>query len=149
MTPRQLLDIHVTALTASWSPRQHRDATRLGRAARIEPVQQLNSVKLSGVAVRRWTGARFLEDEAAKILPQGYKIDYTGESRQLRSEANKFLPAFCSRSCSSSGAGRQSTASDPFVILAVGPLAMFGALLMSSSDAEPNMHFSPTGGSPR
>ena len=35
-----------------------------------------------------------LEDEAAKILPEGYKIDYTGESRQLRTEGNKFVPAF-------------------------------------------------------
>jgi multidrug efflux pump len=26
----------------------------------------------------------FLEDEAARILPKGYVIDYTGESRQLR-----------------------------------------------------------------
>ena len=27
-----------------------------------------------------------LEDAAADILPQGYNIDYTGESRQLRNE---------------------------------------------------------------
>ena len=33
-------------------------------------------------------------NEAAKILPKGYKLDYTGESRQLRVEGNKFLPAF-------------------------------------------------------
>jgi len=35
-----------------------------------------------------------MEDEAAKILPKGYVIDYTGESRQLRTEGQKFLPAF-------------------------------------------------------
>ena len=35
-----------------------------------------------------------MEDEAARILPKGYVIDYTGESRQLRTEGNKFLPAF-------------------------------------------------------
>ena len=39
-------------------------------------------------------GLRFLEDEAGKILPKGYVLDYTGESRQLRTEGNKFLPAF-------------------------------------------------------
>jgi multidrug efflux pump len=33
-----------------------------------------------------------LEDEAAKILPKGYLVDYTGESRQLRAEGNTFLP---------------------------------------------------------
>ncbi len=37
---------------------------------------------------------KFLEGEAAKILPKGYTIDYTGESRQLRVEGDKFLPAF-------------------------------------------------------
>ena len=34
-----------------------------------------------------------LEDAAAEILPPGYRIDYTGESRQLRQEGGKFLPA--------------------------------------------------------
>src|SRR5450432_3151730 len=57
--------------------------------------QQLNSVMLSGVAIRPLDEAlKFLENESAKILPEGYKLDYTGESRQLRTEGNKFLPAF-------------------------------------------------------
>ena len=57
--------------------------------------QQLNAVKISGVAMRPLDEAlRYLEGEAAKILPKGYVIDYTGESRQLRTEGNKFLPAF-------------------------------------------------------
>ena len=35
-----------------------------------------------------------LEDAARRILPQGYRhFDYTGESRQLRQEGGKFLPA--------------------------------------------------------
>ena len=32
-----------------------------------------------------------LEQEAARILPKGYTIDYTGESRQLRKEGDSFL----------------------------------------------------------
>ena len=52
-------------------------------------------MKISGVAMRPLDQAlAFLEGEAAKILPEGYKIDYTGESRQLRIEGNRFLPAF-------------------------------------------------------
>jgi len=52
-------------------------------------------VKISGVAIRPLDQAlAFLEDEAAKILPKGYTIDYTGESRQLRTEGDRFLPAF-------------------------------------------------------
>ena len=97
--------------------------------------QQLNSVKLSGVAMVPLDEAlTYLETEAAKIMPEGYKIDYTGESRQLRTEGNTFLPAF--------GlaliliflvlAAQFNSFRDPFVILAGSvPLAMFGALLMT------------------
>jgi multidrug efflux pump len=97
--------------------------------------QQLNAVTLSGVPVRPLDEAlRFLEDEAAKILPKGYVIDYTGESRQLRSEGNTFFQAF--------GlavvliflvlAAQFNSFRDPFVILAGSvPLAMFGALVFT------------------
>src|SRR5262249_8995424 len=57
--------------------------------------QQLNGVKLSGVAVRPLDQAlQYLEAEARKLLPNDYTIGYTGESRQLRVEGNKFLPSF-------------------------------------------------------
>ena len=45
--------------------------------------QQLNSVKLQGVIGPGTTvdeGLKIFENEAAKILPRGYIIDYTGES---------------------------------------------------------------------
>jgi len=52
-------------------------------------------VTISGVPTRSLdTALKFLEDEARKILPKGYVLDYTGESRQLRTEGDKFLPAF-------------------------------------------------------
>jgi multidrug efflux pump len=88
---------------------------------------------------------RFLEDEAAKILPKGYVLDYTGESRQLRTEGNKFLPAF--------GlavvliflvlAAQFNSFRDPFVILAGSvPLAMFGALIFTFLKMpDPNIPF--------
>ena len=58
--------------------------------------QQLNAVKISGVAVRPLDEALgFLEGEAAQDpAAAATSIDYTGESRQLRTEGNKFLPAF-------------------------------------------------------
>ena len=36
----------------------------------------------------------FLEDQARAILPQGFTIDYAGESRQLKTEGSKFLGTF-------------------------------------------------------
>jgi multidrug efflux pump len=97
--------------------------------------QQLNAVKISGVAIRPLDEAlRFLEDEALKILPKGYVLDYTGESRQLRSEGNKFLPAFALAVALIFLvlAAQFNSFRDPFVILAGSvPLALFGALLFT------------------
>ena len=114
--------------------------------------QQLNAVKISGVAPRSLDGGlRVLEDAAAKILPPGYRIDYTGESRQLRQEGGKFLPAM--------GlalvliflvlAAQFNSFRDPFVILAGSvPLAMFGALIFTflKFAGPPGMHFALTEG---
>ena len=108
--------------------------------------QQLNAVKLSGVSVRPLDVAlTFLETEAAKILPDGYTVDYTGESRQLRTEGNRFLPAF--------GlaviliflvlAAQFNSFRDPFVILFGSvPLAMFGAMIFTFLKMpDPNVPF--------
>jgi multidrug efflux pump len=61
----------------------------------LNRLKQLNAVTISGVSSLRLDQAlKLLEGEAAKILPAGYSVDYTGESRQLRVEGDKFLPAF-------------------------------------------------------
>jgi multidrug efflux pump len=97
--------------------------------------QQFNAVKISGVAVRPLDQAlKFLEDEAAKTLPKGYKLDYTGESRQLRVEGSKFLPAFTLALVLIFLvlAAQFNSFRDPFIIiLGSVPLAMFGALIFS------------------
>ena len=97
--------------------------------------QQFNSVKISGVAIRPLDEAlRFLEGEAARILPKGYKVDYTGESRQLRVEGNKFLPAFILALVLIFLvlAAQFNSFRDPLIILLGSvPLAMFGALIFS------------------
>ena len=97
--------------------------------------QQLNSVKLSGVAIRPLDEAlTFLEDEAAVMLPRGYSVDYTGESRQLRKEGNKFLPAFMLAVVLIFLvlAAQFNSFRDPLVILGGSvPLAMFGASIFT------------------
>ncbi|HWX19737.1 MAG TPA: efflux RND transporter permease subunit [Candidatus Binatia bacterium] len=97
--------------------------------------QQFNAVKISGVAIRPIDEAlRYLEGEAAKILPEGYKLDYTGESRQLRVEGNKFLPSFLLSVVLIFLvlAAQFNSFRDPFIIiLGSVPLAMFGALIFS------------------
>jgi len=97
--------------------------------------QQFNAVKISGVAIRPLDEAlRFLETEAAKILPKGYKLDYTGESRQLRVEGSKFLPTFLLALALIFLvlAAQFNSFRDPLIILLGSvPLAMFGALIFS------------------
>jgi multidrug efflux pump len=136
MTPEQLKDLYVTGpngqLVALATIAKIKDSVTPRTLNRF---QQLNAVKLSGVAIRPLDQAlRFLEDEGAKILPKGYTIDYTGESRQLRVEGNKFLPAFLLAVVLIFLvlAAQFNSFRDPFVILAGSvPLAMFGALLMT------------------
>ena len=101
----------------------------------LNKFQQFNAVKLSGVSTRsREEALRFLEEEAAQILPKGYKLDYTGESRQLRVEGSKFLPAFALALALIFLvlAAQFNSFRDPFIILLGSvPLAMFGALIFS------------------
>lgn len=102
----------------------------------LQRFQQLNAVKISGVAIRPLAEAlAFLEAEAAKILPQGYKLDYTGESRQLRAEGPaKFLTtfAFAIVMIFLVLAAQFNSFRDPLIILLGSvPLAMFGALVFT------------------
>ncbi len=136
MNPEQLQDVHVTGpngqLVALSTIATIRDSVTPRALNRF---QQLNAVKLSGVAFRPLDEAlRYLEGEAAQVLPKGYTVDYTGESRQLRTEGDRFLPAFMLAVVLIFLvlAAQFNSFRDPFVILAGSvPLAMFGALLMT------------------
>jgi multidrug efflux pump len=134
LNPDQLKNVYVTGPNGSLVP--------LSTVATLEETvvprslnrfQQLNAVKISGVSMKPLDEAlRFLEDEATKILPKGYVLDYTGESRQLRTEGNKFLPAFALAIILIFLvlAAQFNSFRDPFVILAGSvPLAIFGALI--------------------
>lgn len=108
--------------------------------------QQFNAVMISGVAIRPLNDAlTMLETESAKILPKGYKLDYTGESRQLRTEGNKFLPAFLLALVLIFLvlAVQFNSFRDPWIILLGSvPLAMFGAITFSFLKMpNPMMHF--------
>ncbi len=136
LNPEQLEDVHVTGpqgqVIALSSIATLKDSVAPRALTRF---QQLNSVKISGVAVRPLDQAlAYLEGEAAKLLPSGYRVDFTGESRQLRTEGNRFLPAFLLAVVLIFLvlAAQFNSFRDPLVILAGSvPLAMFGALLVT------------------
>ncbi|MDG2168500.1 MAG: efflux RND transporter permease subunit, partial [Opitutales bacterium] len=147
LTSEQLLSIYVTGPNGTTIPLssiatiQHNTIPRT-----LNRFQQFNAVKISGVSITTVDDAlTFLETEAGKILPQGYNIDYTGESRQLRVEGSKFFSNF--------GlaivliflvlAAQFNSFRDPFIILLGSvPLAMFGAVIfMFLKMLNPNLSY--------
>jgi multidrug efflux pump len=101
----------------------------------VNRMQQMNSVKISGVTMTSLDEAlTYMESEARKIMPQGYGIDYTGQSRQLKLEGNSFLPAFLMAITMIFLvlAAQFNSFRDPLVILGGSvPLALFGAMVFT------------------
>ncbi len=136
LTAEQLQNIYISGPNGALVPLSTVATLRETTVPRsLNRFQQLNAVKISGVPIRPLDEAlRHLEDEAAAILPSGYVLDYTGESRQLRTEAGRFLPAFTLAILLIFLvlAAQFNSFRDPLVILAGSvPLAMFGALLFT------------------
>ncbi|ABD80380.1 efflux RND transporter permease subunit [Saccharophagus degradans] len=147
LNPEQLGNIYVTGPEGKLVPLSTLARVERKTVARsLNRFQQLNAVKLSGVAIGPLDNAlKVLEEEAAKILPQGYMIDYTGESRQLRREGNKLLPAMMMASLLIFLvlAAQFNSFRDPLIVLGGSvPLAWFGALIFTFLKMpNPNMHF--------
>lgn len=144
----QLLDLQIRGPEGKLIPLSTIATIRNSTEPRALPrFQQLNAVKISGVAIRPLDEAlKFLEAEAAKILPRGYLMDYTGESRQLRQEGtSRFLITFLLAIVMIFLvlSAQFNSFRDPFVILLGSvPLAMFGALLFTFLKMPaPNMPF--------
>ena len=153
LTPEQLTEIHISGPNNQLIPLGAIATIKMGVQPRsLNRMQQLNAVKISGVATQSLAGALdTLEAAAAKILPPNYRIDYTGESRQQRAEAGKFLPAMALALLLIFMvlAAQFNSFRDPFIILACSaPLAMFGALIFTflKFSGPPGMTFGLTDG---
>ncbi len=138
LTPEQLSQIYVTGSQDKLVPLSTFATLKTTTEPRdLKKFQQLNAVRIQGVVppgVPLDQALKVLEAEAKTILPQGFTVDYAGESRQLRTEGSKFLGTFLL-----SGiliylvlAAQFESFRDPFIILAGSvPLAISGALLFS------------------
>jgi len=86
LNPGQLEKIYVTGPGGGLIPLSTIATIKYTTIPRtLNRFQQLNSVTMSAVAGMPLDDAlKLFETEGAKILPKGYGIDYTGESRQLR-----------------------------------------------------------------
>jgi len=138
LTSDQLKDMYVTGPGGRLVPLSTFATLRTTTEPReLKRFQQLNSVRVQGVippGVSLDQALTFLEKEAKSTLPQGYSVDYAGESRQLRTEGRKFLGIFLLSAVLIYLvlAAQFESFRDPFIILAGSvPLALSGALLFS------------------
>ncbi len=134
LNPEQLENIYVSGPSNQLVPLSTVASIRHKTVARsLNRMQQLNAVTISGVPASSLDSAlKFLETEARNILPKGYVLDYTGESRQLRTEGSKFLGVFLLSLVLIFLvlAAQFNSFRDPFIILFGSvPLAMFGAAI--------------------
>src|SRR5690349_13534074 len=137
LTPDQLSQIYVKGSADKLVPLSTFATLKTTTEPRsLSKFQQLNAVRIQGVIpppVPLDKALTFLEEEAKKF-PEGFTVDYAGESRQLRVEGSKFLGTFAL-----SGiliylvlAAQFESFRDPFIILAGSvPLAVSGALMFS------------------
>ncbi|HEX4708357.1 MAG TPA: efflux RND transporter permease subunit, partial [Candidatus Udaeobacter sp.] len=132
LNPEQLENIYVSGPNNQLIPLSTVASINHKTVARsLNRMQQLNAVTISGVpAVSLDAALKFLENEARNVLPKGYVLDYTGESRQLQTEGSKFLGVFFLSLVLIFLvlAAQFNSFRDPFIILLGSvPLAMFGA----------------------
>jgi multidrug efflux pump len=138
LTPDQLEDIYITGSNDKLVPLSTFATLRTTAEPReLKKFQQLNAVRIQGVIpppVPLDQALTFLENEAKAILPQGFTIDFAGESRQLRTEGSRFLGTFLLSAILIYLvlAAQFESFRDPFIILAGSvPLAISGALMFS------------------
>jgi multidrug efflux pump len=138
LTPEQLSTMYITGSDRRLVPLSTFASLRTTVEPReLKKFQQLNAVRIQGVIppqVPLDQALGFLENETKKILPQGFTMDYAGESRQLRTEGSRFLSTLLLSAILIYLvlAAQFESFRDPFIILAGSvPLAISGALLFS------------------
>lgn len=138
LNPDQVPDVYV----AGPDGRQIQLSTVAKIRRTVEPrtlnrFQQLNCARIQGAYPPNVTldsVLRFLETEAASILPRGYSIDYAGEARQLRVEGNRLSETLIISVILIFlvlAAQFESFRSPLIILLGSVPLALSGALMFS------------------
>jgi len=103
----------------------------------LKRFQQLNSATISGVprpGVSLGEAIGFLEQAADETLPQGYSVDYAGQSRQFVQEGSALVVTFflAIAVIFLVLAAQFESFRDPLIILATVPMAVSGALIFTS-----------------
>jgi multidrug efflux pump len=103
----------------------------------LQRFQQLNAVTLQGVprpGVTLGEALDLLDSIAAEILPAGYSVDYSGQSRQLKAEGTQFVITFLFALVIIYLvlAAQFESFRDPLIMLMTVPMSIAGALIFIS-----------------
>ena len=138
LNPQQLLDYYIKTGDGSLVPL----STIATVSTRTVPeslnhFQQLNSATIQGVAmpgVAQGDALGFLQNLAARTLPEGYTIDYAGLSRQYIQESSGFITTFgfALIIIFLALAALFESFRDPVIILVSVPMSIAGALIFVS-----------------
>jgi multidrug efflux pump len=138
LNPQQLLDYYIRAADGTLVPL----STIASISTKTVPeslnhFQQLNSATIQGVempGVAQGDALQFLQDLAARTLPQGYTVDYSGLSRQYVQETSGFIATFgfALIIIFLALAALFESFRDPVIILVSVPMSIAGALVFVS-----------------
>lgn len=135
LSPEQLSEIYVRSATEKMIPL----STVVTPAEKTQPnelshFQQLNSATIQGVMMPGMTlgqGLSFLQQESQKILPKGFTVDYSGQSRQFIQEGSALIFAFFMAIIVIFLvlSAQYESFRDPLIILISVPMSICGALI--------------------
>jgi multidrug efflux pump len=98
LNPQQLLDYYIRTADGSLVPLSTVATVSTKTVPEsLNHFQQLNSATIQGVAmpgVAQGDALVFLQNLSARLLPQGYSVDYGGLSRQYVQETSGFIATF-------------------------------------------------------
>ena len=135
LNPQQLLDYYIRTADGTLVPLST-IATVVTKTVpeSLNHFQQLNSAQIVGVAmpgVAQGDALKFLQDLAARTLPEGYTVDYGGLSRQYVQETSGFIATFgfALIIIFLALAALFESFRDPVIILVSVPMSIAGALI--------------------
>ncbi|WP_111655345.1 efflux RND transporter permease subunit [Isoalcanivorax indicus] len=135
LNPEQILDYYTRTGTGELVPLSTIATLKhTVQPQQLNRFQQLNSITISAVprpGVSLGEALSVLEEAAADILPQGYRTDYAGQSRQFRTEGSQLIMTFFFALVIIYLvlAAQFESWRDPLVMLVSVPMSICGALL--------------------
>ncbi len=138
LNPQQLLNYYIRTADGTLVPLSTIASVSTSTVPEsLNHFQQLNSATIQGVAmpgVAQGDALKFLQDLAARTLPEGYSVDYGGLSRQYVQETSGFVTTFgfALIIIFLALAALFESFRDPIIILVSVPMSIAGALIFVS-----------------